>query len=84
MDWSTRGGLARRSRPPGGITRIGAPANNLFATSNEMRLFTLAAVKDELPFGTYDVGLCGMSSDAADWSLPGGSGQTTVQVLKTD
>jgi len=67
----------------GAIARIGSSVSGLTAAASQQHLFTLAAVSDDLSAGIYDLGLCGSSSDAADWSL-GGGGQTTAQVLKAD
>ena len=68
----------------GVLARFGASSTGLSAAASYSQLFTLAAVNDNLPSGTYEVGLCGGSAtDAADWSVAGG-GQTTAQVLTTD
>ncbi len=65
------------------LERLGSSVTGLTAFANHEHLFTLTGVKENLASGSYDLGLCGISPDAADWSVMGG-GQTTVQVLETD
>ena len=66
----------------GVIERVGVQVTGLSAAASHVQLFTLSAVADDLTAGVYDIGLCGSTSDAADWSLAGG-GQTNVQVFTT-
>jgi hypothetical protein len=55
-------------RQSGGITIVGGESWGHTAAANQRHNFGLSAVITGLPAGTYIVGLCGYSSNAANWN----------------
>jgi hypothetical protein len=51
----------------GALMRIGPGVFNLSVPSGSVQLFSLSATLENLAAGTYRVGLCGSSNQAANW-----------------
>jgi hypothetical protein len=56
-----------REDSAGVLTRVGPGVFNLSLPYGGMQLFALSATLENLPAGTYRVGLCGSSNDSANW-----------------
>ena len=52
----------------GPISQLGGGTFGLRTVQNTRNHYSLSAVTSTLTAGTYDVGLCGQSSDAANWN----------------
>jgi hypothetical protein len=53
----------------GALTKVGPGIFNLSIPYGGMQLFSLSATIENLAAGTYRVGLCGSSNDAATWDV---------------
>jgi hypothetical protein len=67
-----------REDSAGTLTRVGPGIFNMSIPGGGMQLFTLSAMLENLPAGTYRVGLCGSSNDSASWDLDEFSYTTAV------
>ena len=81
---SSNGGLGLslwicyKQMPNGELTQVGAGAQNLRVPQNTRALFGLSAVIEGLN-GTYEVGLCGSSSNFTSWN-DSANGYTTALI----
>lgn len=57
-----------RQDSAGALTKVGPGVMQLALPTGGMQIYTLSATLENLPVGTYQVGLCGSSNDT-DWDL---------------
>jgi hypothetical protein len=57
-----------RQDSAGALTKVGPGVMQLSLPTGGMQIYTLSATLENLPVGTYQVGLCGSSNDT-DWDL---------------
>ena len=57
-----------RQDSSGALTKVGPGVMQLALPTGGMQIYTLSATLENLPVGTYQVGLCGSSNDT-EWDL---------------